>query len=147
MRAHLIPWLLLLAPLARAENRGEDLFNQACSRCHIAQAATRASPTSGLVGASKGSGPNLGELMPRRTYEQVRAWIQAPQRQRPETGCDTRMLAPSDVGALMSYLATVSQPPEPPRAERLRQELAQQVAERRARQRQAGTSTGSKEPR
>ncbi|MGE6759989.1 c-type cytochrome [Corallococcus interemptor] len=132
MRVPLIPTLLLLAPLAHAENRGEVLFNQACSRCHVARVQTKSQPTSGLVAASKGNGPNLGELMPRRGYEQVRKWIQGPQKLKPDTGCDTRMLAASDLDALMSFLATTSQPPEPPRADRLRQELEQQLAERRA---------------
>ncbi|MBN8228015.1 c-type cytochrome [Corallococcus macrosporus] len=138
MRAPLLSAFLLLAPIASAENRGEVLFNQACSRCHVAQAPSKPQPTSGLVAASRGSGPNLGELMPRRTYEQVRKWIQGPQRLKPDTGCDTRMLAPSDLDALMSFLATVSQPPEPPREQRLRQELEQQLAERRARQPRSG---------
>ncbi|MBZ4373297.1 cytochrome c family protein [Corallococcus sp. AS-1-6] len=134
MRVHLLPALLLLAPLAHAESRGEVLFQQACSRCHVAQVQTKAPSTSGLVAASKGSGPHLGELLPRRGYEQVRKWIQGPQRLKPDTGCDTRMLAPSDLDALMSFLATASQPPEPQRAERLRQELEQQLAERRAKE-------------
>ncbi|WP_223632951.1 c-type cytochrome [Corallococcus sp. EGB] len=134
MRVHLLPALLLLAPLASAEDRGEVLFNQACSRCHVARVPTKAEPTSGLIAASRGNGPNLGELMQRRTYAQVRTWIQGPHRIRPDTGCDTRMLAPSDLDTLMSFLATASQPPEPPRKERLRQELEQQLAERRAKE-------------
>ncbi|MCP3136538.1 c-type cytochrome [Pyxidicoccus xibeiensis] len=116
--------LLLLPCLAAAEDGGEAAFAQACARCHTAGATTPAQPS---------PGPHLDPLVRSRTPEQLRAWLRAPHQVRPETRCDTRLLDEGERDLLLSYLATVSQPPAPPREELLRQQLQQEQAERRAR--------------
>ncbi|MBZ4420812.1 cytochrome c family protein [Myxococcus sp. RHSTA-1-4] len=135
--------LLLLPALTRAEETGERAFEQSCARCHPASPSAQKAGRNGAKPASqrKSPGPQLDTVLSNRTPEQLRAWLQAPQKVRPETRCDTRMLAPGEVDAVLSYLATRSQPPPPPREELLRQQLQKELAERRARkQRQPADS-------
>lgn len=135
-RTHLLA-LLLLPALAGAEGDGEIAYSRACSRCH--QDRAPAQGTAKSAGAAKAPGPQLDALLKSRSPEQLRAWVQAPHKVRPETRCDTRMLASQEVDSLLSFLATRAQPPPPPRDEQLRQQLQQELAERRAKkQRQAG---------
>ncbi|RKH59456.1 c-type cytochrome [Corallococcus aberystwythensis] len=107
--------VLLLAPgLALAQGGGQSAFNRACSRCHVAKATNPNTPkrSMGLKGAYKGSGPNLGNLMHKRTLSQVRTWIAAPHKVKPETGCDTRMLSASETEALLDFLVTNAEVPD-----------------------------------
>jgi len=120
--------LLLLSPLASAEEGGETAFNRACAGCHAANVAPRGKKSTGGKAA-----PELEVLLGSRTPQQLREWVQAPHKVRPQTHCDTRLLEASEVDSLLSYLATRSQPPPPPREELLRQQLQRELAERRVR--------------
>lgn len=120
--------LLLLPPLASAEEVGETAFKRACAGCHAAKVAP-----GGKKKSTGEAAPELNALLVSRTPQQLRAWVQAPQKVRPQTQCDTRLLEASEVDSLLSYLATRSQPPPPPREELLRQQLQRELAERRAR--------------
>ncbi|NPC86320.1 c-type cytochrome, partial [Pyxidicoccus fallax] len=103
--------LLLLPALSQAEDAGARAFDQACARCHPA------SPTPSSQAAPSGAKPGLqlDAVLRGRTPEQLRAWLEAPQKVRPEARCDTRVLAPGELDAVLSYLATRAQPPPPPR--------------------------------
>ncbi|GMU04645.1 hypothetical protein [Corallococcus caeni] len=133
-RLHLL--FLLLAPgIASAQASGETAFNRACVRCHVAQApsvqAKAKARNSGLTKPYPGAGPNLGEVMHRRSVQQVRTWIDNPTKVNPKTGCDTRRLADSEKNALIQFLATRAQPPPPPRDEMLEQEKRKGLARQR----------------
>ncbi|MFB1479336.1 hypothetical protein [Corallococcus sp. RDP092CA] len=107
--------VLLLAPgLALAQGGGQSAFNRACSRCHVAKATNPQKPKKslGLRGPYKGSGPNLGNLLHQRSISQVRTWIEAPHKVKPGTGCDTRMLSPREMDALLDFLVTSAEVPD-----------------------------------
>ncbi|NPC68608.1 c-type cytochrome [Corallococcus exiguus] len=136
-RLHLL--FLLLAPgIASAQASGETAFKRACVRCHVAQApSVQAKKQSrGLTRSYPGAGPNLGEVMSRRSVDQVRTWIDNPTKVNRKTGCDTRRLADSEKNALIQFLATRAQPPPPPRDEMLEQEKRKGLA-RQSEQRQS----------
>jgi cytochrome c len=139
-RKHLLA-LLLLPALAGAEDGGESAFNTACARCHSAPPGSAKS-----AGAQSALGPALDALLTGRTPQQLRAWVRAPQQVRPDTRCDTRLLAAGDVDVLLSYLATRAQPPPPPRDELLRQQLQRDLAERRARKQRQPSDTARRQP-
>jgi mono/diheme cytochrome c family protein len=134
--------LLLLPGLAAASGPGEAAFNTACARCHTVGAPAPKADKAALGNKAKGSKApqaraeagtrtNLVELMSQRTPAQVLTWIQAPHKVRRDTHCDTRLLAPEDTGALLSYVMLSVQPPAPSRQELLRQERQKDAAELR----------------
>lgn len=128
----LIPLLLLLPALASAQSRGELAFSKACAQCHQAQPPS--TDKKRPFGARELVGPPMGQVLKKKNLEQIHTWVQAPQRIKPKTACDTRRLAPDDMDALMSFLATVTVPAPPPRRMRLQQQLNQQVEARAVRE-------------
>ncbi|RYZ37535.1 MAG: c-type cytochrome [Myxococcaceae bacterium] len=124
----LTPLLLLLPALASAQDRGELAFNKACAQCHRAEAPTEAQKR--VQGGRAPVGPSMGQVLQQKNLEQINTWVKAPHRINPKTNCDTRLLPSDELGALMSFLATVTVRPEPPRNMVLRQEMEQQAAER-----------------
>ncbi|WP_158623660.1 c-type cytochrome [Corallococcus llansteffanensis] len=125
----LTPLLLLLPALASAQDRGELAFNKACARCHPVQAPTQAQKNT-LFGGQPLVGPAMSQVMRKRNLDEVRTWVKAPYRVNPKTACETRLLAPDDLDALMGYLATVTVPATPPRNQLLREQVEQQTAEK-----------------
>ncbi|MCY1036359.1 c-type cytochrome [Corallococcus sp. BB11-1] len=124
----LIPLLLLLPALASAQDRGELAFNKACTQCHQAQAPTR--PPKPVKGIRAPVAPAMDQVVRKKSLTQIHAWVQSPHRFNAKTACDTRLLAPDDLESLMSFLATVTVPAEPPRRVVLKQQREQQVVER-----------------
>ena len=136
---HVIPALvmLLLAPAAFAADaaRGEVVFNAQCSLCHEARA-----PEQGKSGKAKDkssrrrrwAGPNLAEVLGRRTSDEVRSWLAGPWKQKADTSCDTRNLTPETTGELLAFLTGRSMPLPPPAEVRQRQSLEKRMAERRS---------------
>ncbi|MBN9688238.1 MULTISPECIES: c-type cytochrome [unclassified Corallococcus] len=115
----LTPLLFLLPALASAQDRGALAFNQACAKCHPAEVQKRA------FGERGPAGPAMAMVLRKKNLEEIREWTVAPHRINPKTNCDTRLLAPGDLDALMSFLATVTVPTPPPRRMLLRQQLEQ----------------------
>lgn len=140
-RMHLLT-LLLLPGLAAASSPGESAFNTACASCHTvgAPAPKGDKAASAAKGArakvEPGTRTNLVELMQKRTPREVRTWVQAPHKVRRDTHCDTRLLAPEDLGALLSYVMLSVQPPAPSRQELLRQERQKDAAALRKQEQQ-----------
>lgn len=131
-RLHLL--FLLLAPgIASAQASGQTAFNRACARCHVVQApSVQAKKQSrGLTQPYAGAGPNLGEVMQRRSVEEVRTWIDDPTKVNPRTGCDTQRLAESEKNLLLQFLAVRSQPPPPSRDVMLEEEQRKGLARQR----------------
>ncbi|NNB86072.1 c-type cytochrome [Corallococcus exiguus] len=115
----LTPLLLLLPALASAQDRGELAFNKACAKCHPAEVQKRS------FGAREPAGPPMATVLRKKNLEEIRTWTVAPHRINPKTNCDTRLLAPDDMDALVSFLATVTVATPPPRRMLLRQQLEQ----------------------
>ncbi|MFP2931220.1 hypothetical protein ACLESO_39725 [Pyxidicoccus sp. 3LG] len=136
-RSTFLPSLLMLSlpGLASAQDGGRTAFEKACAQCHTvsppAQSSARKAMKSNLRDEPV-RGPDLGELVPKRSPEKLRAWIEAPNSVRKEARCDTRLLADGDLELVLGYLAISTQPPPPPREELLRQQLKKDLAERRA---------------
>ncbi|MCP3136544.1 c-type cytochrome [Pyxidicoccus xibeiensis] len=138
-RTHLLQLLLLLSlpGVAAAQDGGRTAFDTACARCHTADTAEQHVQKSSRSAAKSQRdepvrGPQLSQLLQKRTPEQLRAWIAAPNAVRKDTRCDTRLLGAGDLDLVLGYLATSAQPPPPPRDELLRQQFNKELAERRA---------------
>ena len=125
----LTPLLLLLPALASAQDRGELAFNKACARCHPIQAPTEVQKGS-LFGGQPAVGPAMDQVMRKRNLDQLRTWVKAPHRVNPKTACETRLLPPDDVDALVGYLATITVPVSPPRKQLLQEQVQQKSAEK-----------------
>ncbi|MHA7628100.1 hypothetical protein [Corallococcus sp. M7] len=121
--------LPLLPVLASAQDQGELVFNQACSRCHLAQQPTER-PKASIYGNRDPLGPAMSQVRQKMDLDQLRTWVKAPHRVNPRTACDTRLLAPEDLDALMGFLATVTVPTPPPRRQLLGDQVEQREKER-----------------
>ncbi len=119
--------MLLLSSVASAVEPGQVAFQRACARCHPVEAKSKAKAE-----RKKGEAPEIGAVVRAKSYAQLRTWVKAPHRQKPDTGCDTRLLRPGELDALMSYLQTASRPPLPPPEVRLRNNLERSVKLRKA---------------
>ncbi|WP_426756448.1 c-type cytochrome [Myxococcus sp. Y35] len=140
-RLSLLSLLLLPGLAAGAADEGKLAFEKACARCHTVTPqgqskgkGKRAQAAKPLPTEKRGRGTDLGPLIPKRTPEQLRTWIAAPNQVKPKTTCDTRLLPATDRDLLLSYLAHSLHPPPPSREELLRQQLKQDLAARRAQQ-------------
>jgi cytochrome c len=122
---------LLLSSAVWAVEPGQVAFGRACARCHPAEAKPRGK-LKAKVDRAKGDAPEIGALVRARSYAGLRKWIEAPHRQKPDTGCDTRMLRPGELDALMSYLQSAARPPLPPPEVRLTKGLERSIAQRKA---------------
>ncbi|NOK39323.1 hypothetical protein HMI49_39750 [Corallococcus exercitus] len=123
--------LTLLPALSSAQDRGELVFNQACSRCHQAQQPTER-PKASLFATRDAVGPAMSQVRQKMDLDQLRAWVKAPYRINRKTACDTRLLAPEDTDALMGFLATVTVPTPPPRRQLLKDQVEQRESEHAA---------------
>lgn len=140
--------LPLLPGVAAAQDGGRTAFDQACARCHTADVSTQKPAARKATKAARAEpvrGPKLSEMLSQRTPEQLRTWIQSPHGVRPETRCDTRLLAEGDLELVLGYLATSAQPPPPPREELLRRQFKKELSERRA-QKQRKAQNPSRPP-
>lgn len=132
--------LLLLPGLASsAADEGKLAFEKACARCHVVTAqgqkqAKAKAPTT----RKRGPSVDLGPIVPARTPDQLRTWVAGPNRVKPKTSCDTRLLPEDERELLLNYLALSLHPTPPTREEQLRQQFQQDLAARKAqKQRQA----------
>ncbi|NRD43439.1 c-type cytochrome [Corallococcus exiguus] len=121
--------LPLLPALASAQDMGELVFTKACSRCHQAQQPTER-PKASLYGNRDALGPAMSQVRQKMDLDQLRTWVKAPHRVNPKTACDTRLMAPEEMDALMGFLATVTIPTPPPRRQLLDVQVEQHEKER-----------------
>lgn len=125
---------LLASPAAALANEpGEQLFAQACARCHVVRSPELPAPPPDPNAPTPTTGPNLGEVVRTQSAAALRTWIAAPHVVRPGTGCDTRLVKPQQVDVLLSYLVTASLAPLPPKAELLRRNLESHMSTQRRR--------------
>ncbi|MGA9525546.1 MAG: hypothetical protein WBV82_29075 [Myxococcaceae bacterium] len=135
--------ILLVSPAAWAVEPGQATFQRACAQCHTAK------PPSAAKSKAPGTGkaPELGAVVRAMPYPKLRSWIEAPHKQKPKTGCDTRLVRRGELDGLMSYLQSAARPPLPPRNVLLEQNLERSVAQRKAALHKAKQQKGTRESR
>ncbi|NTX54975.1 cytochrome c family protein [Myxococcus sp. CA039A] len=137
--------LLLLPGLAAANPEGQSAFNNTCASCHTltpqpSKSALKAQKAGHARVTTPARSPlerrvEIGKLVKERSSAELRTWITAPSEVKKETRCDTRGMNPTDLDALVAYLKTSSRPPPLSRDDQLRQQLQNDLAARRAKQR------------
>ncbi len=136
--------LLLISPTAWAVEPGQATFQRACAQCHSAKAPSADKKTRDH---KKGKAPEIGAVARAMPYVKLRKWIEAPHKQKPTTGCDTRRVRRGELDGLMSYLQSAARPPLPPGNVLLEKNLERSVAHRKAALKRAKQQKGTRESR
>ncbi|WP_342378084.1 cytochrome c [Myxococcus stipitatus] len=133
--------LMLLPGLSHANDTGKNAFDRACAGCHTVTppvAQQQQFNKTGAPATTRQQGERryeLGDLVHKRTPEQLQAWIQAPSQVQKNTRCDTRGITPAERDQVHAYLLLSARPPPPTREELLQQQLAEELSTRRAKKR------------
>lgn len=86
----------LLTVAAQAAGKGEQLFNQKCSMCHL------------VKGKGGAIGPDLTKVSARLKEAAIRAKLENPKKSNPTSTMPVfKTLPPADMDALLGYLKTL----------------------------------------
>jgi cytochrome c2 len=87
---------LLVTVSARAENKGQQLFNQKCAMCHL------------VNGKGGAIGPELTKVASRMKDSDLKNQLENPKKRNASTSMPSfRTLSKSDMDALFGYLKTL----------------------------------------
>jgi mono/diheme cytochrome c family protein len=88
--------LTLTTAVARAEPRGEQLFNQKCNMCHV------------VKGRGGAIGPELSAIASRMSPADIRAQLESPKKKNPSSAMPAfRTLSKPEMDVLVDYLKTL----------------------------------------
>lgn len=86
----------LMAAVAQAESKGEQLFKQKCAMCHA------------VNGKGGSVGPDLTKIASGMKEKDIRAQLENPKKRNPSSSMPSfKTLPKADLDALMGYLKTL----------------------------------------
>lgn len=88
--------LTLATATAQSESRGEQIFKQKCTMCHV------------VKGKGGEIGPELTRIAARMQEKEIRAQLENPKKQKPSSTMPSfKTLPKDDMDALLGYLKTL----------------------------------------
>ena len=88
--------VVLMASAARAESKGEQIFKQKCTMCHV------------VNGKGGKIGPELSKIAVSMKETDIRAQLDNPKKQNPSSSMPSfKSLPKADMDALLGYLKTL----------------------------------------
>lgn len=86
----------LMVAAAQAENKGEQIFKEKCTMCHI------------VKGKGGAIGPELTKIASSMKEKDIKAQLENPKKQNPSTSMPSfKTLPKADMDALLGYLKTL----------------------------------------
>jgi cytochrome c2 len=88
--------LLLISVSAQAGSKGEQIFSQKCTMCHV------------VKGKGGSIGPELTKVASRMSVADIKVQLENPKKKNPSSAMPTfRTLPKADMEALLEYLKTL----------------------------------------